>query len=97
MPLDILLTSDFELATANGDLVTGESTRQHQQLLILIEKGGLREFPTRCVGAQSWLNDDVPFGDFNGAVKREFEADGMKVLRANGTGFNLQIEAVYLN
>lgn len=95
MPLDLLLTSDFGLATANGDLVTGESTRQHQQLLVLTEKGSLREYPMRGVGGQSWLNDDVPFGDFNSAVKREFEADGMRVLRVNGSGFKLQIEAVY--
>ncbi len=93
--IDFLLDESFDLAFAGGDLVTGESTRQHQQLLVLIEKGELREFPTRGVGAASWLNDDVQFGDFNGAVKREFEADGMTVLLLKGSGFNLQVEAIY--
>lgn len=94
--IDILLDTDFDLKIAGGDFVVGESTRQHQQLLLLIEKGELREFPVRGVGAQSWLLDDIQAGDFAAAVKREFEADGMKVLlvKSSAAG-NLQIEASY--
>lgn len=90
---DILL-QDFDLVFASGDLVSGESTRQHQQLLLLASKGELREFPLRGVGASEWINDEAP-GDFNAQVKREFEADGMKVMRISGSISNLSIEAVY--
>ena len=94
--LDILLDTSFDLQITGGDFVSGESARQHQQLLLLIEKGELREFPTRGVGAQSWLLDDIQAGDFNAAVKREFEADGMKVLRVSGSQpGKLTIEAFY--
>lgn len=95
MPVDLLLDTDFDILIANGDLVPGESTRQHQSLLILIEKGELREFPLRGVGAKSWLLDDQA-GDLNAQIKREFEADGQRVLlvktAANG---NIQVEGVY--
>ncbi len=84
----------FDLLIANGDFVSNESTRQHQTLLLLCEKGELREFPTRGIGIQGWIADEVT-GDFNSTVKREYEADGMKVLSIKGSITNLQVEAVY--
>lgn len=91
---DILLGINFDLSFSNGDFAIGESTRQHQNLLLLVEKGEIREFPTRGVGTQSWLLDESP-GDYNAEVKREFEKDGMTVLKVRGGVENLQIEAVY--
>jgi hypothetical protein len=92
---DLLLDTDYDIKIATGDFVAGESTQQHQALLILSEKGEFREFPTRGVGAQSWLNDDVNFGDFNAEIKRQFEVDGMRVLSVQGKAEKLQIEAYY--
>ena len=91
---DILLATNFDLLFSGGDFVTGESTRQHQQILLIVEKGELKEFPTQGVGTQSWLLDDTA-GDYNAEVKREFERDGMKVLKVKGDITNLEIEAVY--
>lgn len=94
---DLLLDINFDLKVSVGDLVVGESTRQHQQLLLLAEKGEFREFPARGIGAQSWLLDDIQAGDFAAAVKKEFEADGMKVLLVKGAqAGKLQIEASYV-
>jgi hypothetical protein len=92
---DFLLDTNFDLFWQDGDLATGDCDLQNQQLLLLIEKGELREFPMRGVGSQSWLLDDRQFGDYNGAVKREFEADGMTVRSLSGTGFDLKIDATY--
>lgn len=93
---DILLdTVDFDVLIQDGDFVAGESTQQHQALLLLIEKGELREFPTRGIGAQTWINDDSQAGDFNAAVKKEFETDGMRVLSLKGSPINLKVEAYY--
>lgn len=95
MPVDLLLDDNFDILIQNGDLVAGESTRQHQSLLLLSEKGEWREFPLRGVGLRSWLLDDQ-VGDLNAAIKREFEADGQTVslvkTLANG---NIQVEGVY--
>lgn len=79
MPTDLLLNDSFEILVEDGDFVPGESTRQHQTLLLYAEKGEIREFPTRGVGIRSWLLDERP-GDLNARIKREYEADGMRVL-----------------
>jgi len=98
MPIDILLNSNFDLLVEDGDFVLGESTRQHQVLIVYAEKGENREFPTRGVGVRSWLLDERP-GDLNAAIKREFEADGMKVLGVKSRpaldGANIMTDAVY--
>lgn len=95
MPIDILLGDDFDLDVAGGDFVSGESTRQHQQILLLNEKGELREFPTVGVGLASWLNDDNQVNDLNSRIKTEYENDGMKVLSVSGRDAKLQVEAEY--
>lgn len=84
MPNDVLLDTDFDLRIVDGDLVVGEASRQHQQLLLLIEKGELREFPTRGIGLMGWTLDDNP-GDLNGEIKRQYEADGMTVRQVKST------------
>lgn len=95
MPVDLLLDSDFDLLIQDGDLVAGDATRQHQALLLLTEKGENREFPTRGVGLQSWMNDDVSFQDVKREIKREFERDGMKVEQVSASGSGLQVEGRY--
>ncbi|MEO0337579.1 MAG: oxidase [Bacteroidota bacterium] len=92
--IDILINDGFDLEIENGDFLIGQSTRQHQALLLLTEKGEWREFPLRGVGAVRWINDDLS-GDLNGAIKREYEADGMVVNGVKGNIENLQIEAYY--
>ncbi len=75
---DFLLDIDNDLQIANGDLVTGESTLQHQNLLLISSKGAWKENPTVGVGAAGFLKDE----DVNGLlaeIKQEFEKDGMKV------------------
>lgn len=91
---DFLLDESFDLKFENGDLVIGESTQQHQQLLLLAGKGEFREFPTRGVGIMGWLLDDQA-GNLNGAIKREFEADGMTVESVNTRNGQINIEAAY--
>ena len=99
MPTDILLDDGFDLKIEDGDIVFGEATKQNQQLLLLIEKGENRQFPTTGVGLNSYVLDDNP-GAVNGEVKRQFERDGMKVstikLTAQaGNLTQLEIDATY--
>jgi len=95
MPTDILLDTDFDLLIRDGDLVMGESTQQHQELLLLTAKGEIREFPTRGVHLRSWVLDDVGGGDLNGAIKREFEADGMTVESVRVVSGKVNVAANY--
>jgi hypothetical protein len=94
MTTDILVDGNFDLAIAGGDFFMGESTLQHQQLLLLTNKGEIREFPTRGVGIKDWLLDDRA-GDVNGMVKREFEADGMNVRSIVFRNGQLNVDARY--
>ena len=94
MPTDILLTSSFDLLIEDGDFKIGEATRQHQSLLLVTEKGENREFPSRGVGIQTYLLDEQT-GSPNALIKREFEADGMKVEAVRGEKWALTIEAKY--
>ena len=95
MPQDILLNSDYDLATANGDFRFGESTVQHQALIIGPEPGEFRQWPEATVGVQKFVDDDAT-GDLEGVIKEKFEADGMKVrtIKVFETG-KIQLDADY--
>lgn len=93
MPLDILL-ADFAPRIQDGDLVIGESTRQHQEILLLVEKGELRQHPLSGVGIRNEMLDDNPAA-VRAEVKRQFELDGMRILELKGSAARLNIEAVY--
>lgn len=96
MKNDILLDENLDLKIENGDFATGESTEQHQQLLLLTKKGDWREWPVVGVGLVSWLKDDQDNGDLRGEIKREFEKDGMQVksIKFDQDG-NIDINALY--
>lgn len=91
---DILLDDDFDLKIVNGDFATGEATTQHQQILLLANKGEIRQFPAFGIGIMEWLLDDQS-GNLNGAIKREFEADGMKVESVNVRNGKINVKANY--
>lgn len=93
--IDFKLGIDGDLDVSGGDLATAESTVQHQRLLLLINKGELREFPVRGLGISSWLLREDGGGSLNAAVKRELEADGMRVNQVNVRNGDLQIDATY--
>lgn len=82
MPKDYLHDDDGDLLVENGDFVVGESTLQHQNLLLKMSKGDLRQFPKTGVGVDDFLSDDNP-GDIYTEIQRQFEADGMVIRKIN--------------
>lgn len=52
---DHILTSAGDLAVKNGDLLVDEATGQHQAILILAEKGTIRQHGDAGVGAAGYL------------------------------------------
>lgn len=77
MPIDYLHDSD-DLKIADGDFAKGESTKQHQSLLVRLKKGELRQFPKTGVGIEDFLQDENP-GDAYMEIQKQLEADGMVV------------------
>lgn len=92
---DILLDINYDLQIENGDLVTGNSDEQHQQLLLVCNKGDFKENPTICVGVERWLKDEDDVSGLLGEIKSEFEKDGMKVNSVLLTDGKLDIDASY--
>jgi len=75
---DLLLNSEQELTIIDGDFAVGESTLQHQELLIMTAKGEWKESPLIGVGALGFLKDDDESG-LLAEIKTQFEKDGMQV------------------
>lgn len=95
MPTDILLGDDLDLIFRNGDLVVGESTEQHQKLLLVNDKGHMKHAPFAGVGIMNYTNDDV-LGELYGEIQRQFEIDGMVIHKLEIRGVDdVDLEASY--
>lgn len=88
---DILLDEDGDLLIKNGDLAIGESTQQHERLLLLCQKGELKLHPLVGVGIRDYLNDENP-QNLKTEIRRQFKADGLviKDLKADAKGVNIK-------
>lgn len=92
---DIILDDKGDLSFKNGDIEIGYSDNQHQEHILLANKGEYREFPELGVGIVQILDDD----DYVSVLieaKKNLEYDGMKIsnikFEENG---NLTIDGKY--
>lgn len=76
--MDIKLDSEGDVVVASGDFVIVESKAEHNKNLILSSKGEFTEFPTVCVGAINYVDDENPH-DLIRAITAELQRDGMDV------------------
>ena len=76
---DILLDDNFDVIIKDGDFLIGEASEQHQQLLLISEKGMWKQYPVIGVAMQSFLLDDDYTDGFKKEVKKQFEMDGMEI------------------
>jgi hypothetical protein len=93
---DMLLDDTGDLLILNNDVVLGESSEQHQRLLLQSTKGDWKEQPTVGVNAPFYLKDDDKNG-LMGSIKTEFEKDGLKVNKIIFSGSKINIDASYSN
>jgi hypothetical protein len=91
---DLLLNDNGDLIVVNGDLSMGESTLQHQRLLLVTTKGDWRESPLAGVGTAAYLKDESA-GELLSEIKKEFEKDGMQVSKVNLVDENIIVNAIY--
>lgn len=92
---DILLNEQFDLDYINGEIVRGESSLQHQKLLLISNKGDFKESPTACVGAYGYLkNNDI--AGFLSEAKKELERDGLQVISLDMVDGKINVNATYL-
>ncbi|MOA24163.1 hypothetical protein D3C78_1448320 [compost metagenome] len=76
MRTDFLLDDDFDLIDDGDEWLEGESDQQHVELLVLFEKGQLREFPFVGFGIERRLKSVADPKRFNRELKVELENDG---------------------
>ncbi len=96
MPQDYLLDANDDLQITGGDFVVGESTLQHQSLLVRCKKGELRQYPKTGVGMENFLLDET-LADAYPEIQKQFEADGMKVRSIEVlTDASVKTDAYYL-
>ncbi len=76
---DLLLNADLDLAIEGDDFVIGESTEQHQMLLLLSEQGEWRESPAVGVGINSMILDDAPAVAIIATITDQLDADGQDI------------------
>ena len=92
---DILLNEDLDLDIRSGDLNTGYSDLQHQELLLINNRGNIKEFPGVGVDAFGYLQDNDTAALLQ-EIRKQFTADGMRVKTINNTNDGqLNIDAVY--
>lgn len=95
MPQDILLDENLDISIKNGDFEVGESTYQHQQLLLLMEKGELKVFPKNGVASKRYLESYKP-DEYAREIRQEFIADGLAVKSIHiAENLDLTIDANY--
>jgi len=91
---DILLDESGDLAVKNGDLVIGESTNQHQRLLLKACKGEFKQTPLVGVGLINYLKDENP-GQMKTEIRKQLKADKMVIKRLEIVNGEINIEGSY--
>ena len=89
---DLLLNDAEDLDIQGGDLVVGESTRQHQGLILKTNPGEWRGAPLVGAGIQSMILDDAPTASITSKIQEQMEMDGMLIQSltlAKGGALNL--------
>lgn len=94
---DILLNESLDLDFHAGDLAAGYSDLQHQQLLLMTNRGNIKEFPAVGIDAFGYLQDNDTSALLR-EIRRQFTVDGMQVKTINITDTGqLNIDAAYGN
>jgi hypothetical protein len=88
------VTSD--LIIVNEKFAIGESTFQHQEQIIKLMPGSLKQYPLNGVGILSFILDEVGADEIKKVVRREFEWDRLKINKLKVTGdLKLIVDAKY--
>ncbi len=77
--MDICLDAGYDLVFEAGDFAITEGTPQHQQQLILNNKGDFKQNPVTCVGVLNYLEDEN-YQELIRNISIEFARDGMNVI-----------------
>jgi hypothetical protein len=90
-----MLDEDRDLLIENGEVVVGDVGGQNLEMLIVAEKGEIREAPLRGVGMRRYIDDEDP-ATLLQAIRNEIATEGMVLEKLEITADGkLDIEAKY--
>ncbi len=92
--IDIAHTSDGDIELATGDLAYNESSEQHQQDILVADKGHYKESPDMGVGILNFLQDTDPENLLR-TTRKQFAKDSMKVQKIAITQGKINVDARY--
>ena len=72
----ILLDENRDIQVKNGEVVIGDIANQNLEILVLSEKGEIREAPLRGVGIRRYV-DDEDVATLLQAIRNEVAEEGM--------------------
>jgi hypothetical protein len=90
----IALDGEYDLKLENGFMVLEEITAQNQALLLLANKGELKEYPLAGVGVEDMILAHN-FETMRGEIINQLEADGQAVKSVKVTASGIAIDAQY--
>lgn len=90
----IVLDEDRDLRIENGEVAIGEIDSQNLEMLIIAEKGEIREAPLRGVGIRRYVDDEDP-ATLLQAIRNEVAEEGMTLDAIEIKDGKLNIEAHY--
>lgn len=93
---DILLTTDFDIDIANGDIAVGDSRTQQPLLLLNAAPGEWKNAPTTGIGIARYI-ESADQAALARRIQTQLTADGMRVAKININGSNIAIDATYEN
>lgn len=94
-PIDYIVDDNGGYKIENGDFVKGNATQQHQKLLLLAEKGEIKQFPVAGVGIRGYILDEKSTSELKSEIGKEFEADGMVIDELSISNGIIKVEAYY--
>lgn len=95
---DFLANHTNDLVIVGGDLaVIEDATRQHQQDILIADKGHFHHTPPLGVGLTNYLHDTTTAAGLLAAIRGEMERDGQRVNRVRVQNGELLIDANYGN
>jgi hypothetical protein len=93
---DYMVDETGDLLIQGGDFARGESTRKHQEHLLLAAPTNIFYEPSTGVGIGNYILDDATNDEVQSDIQKEFEADGMEVEILTVAGLtNINIQAAY--
>lgn len=104
---DIQLDDTGDFLIRDGSVVMGDATVSNQRLLLLIEKGELKQgaYPApggktitpvvATVGVRTYLNEENP-QEMLDEITRRFSRDGMKVKKLEYRNGSINVDAPYV-